>query len=73
MFKGLELAGIFGVLGFLIGQWAIDLSWFSVVSFFTSRGSQVMTEKHYKIMMNASGIFLMILGIYFLLNAQKIV
>lgn len=73
MFKGLELAGIFGVLGFLIGHGAIDLSWFSVVSFFTSRGSQVMTEKHYKIMMNASGIFLMILGIYFLLNAQKIV
>lgn len=73
MFKGLELAGIFGVLGFLIGHWAIDLSWFSVVSFFTSCGSQVMTEKHYKIMMNASGIFLMILGIYFLLNAQKIV
>ncbi len=73
MFKGLELAGIFGVLGFLAGHWTSDLSWFSLVSFFTSRGSQVMTEKHYKIMMNASGVFLMILGVYFLLNAQKIV
>jgi len=73
MFKGLELAGIFGVIGFLAGHWASDLSWFSMVSFFTSHGSRIMTNKHYKIMMNASGIFLMILGIYFLLNTQKIV
>ena len=25
IFKGLELAGIFGVLGFLVGHWASDL------------------------------------------------
>lgn len=49
MFKGLELAGIFGVVGFLIGHWASDMSWFSLVSFFTSRGSNIMTEKHYKV------------------------
>jgi threonine/homoserine/homoserine lactone efflux protein len=73
MFKGLELAGIIGIFGFLIGHWTSDLSWFSVVSFFTSRGSQVMTEKHYKLLMNASGVFLIILGVYFMLNAQKIV
>ncbi len=41
MFKGLELAGIFGVVGFLIGHWASDMSWFSLVSFFTSRGSNI--------------------------------
>jgi len=73
IFKGLELAGFFGVLAFIVGHWTSDLGWFSLVSFFTSRGSYVMTEKHYKIMMNASGVFLMILGVYFLLNAQKIV
>jgi threonine/homoserine/homoserine lactone efflux protein len=73
MFKGLELAGIFGVLGFLIGHWASDMSWFSLVSFFTSRGSNIMTEKHYKVLMNLSGVFLMILGVYFILNAQKII
>jgi threonine/homoserine/homoserine lactone efflux protein len=73
MFKGLELAGIFGVVGFLIGHWASDMSWFSLVSFFTSRGSNIMTEKHYKVLMNLSGVFLMILGVYFMLNAQKII
>lgn len=73
MFKDLELAGIFGVVGFLIGHWASDMSWFSLVSFFTSRGSNIMTEKHYKVLMNLSGVFLMILGVYFMLNAQKII
>jgi threonine/homoserine/homoserine lactone efflux protein len=73
MFKGLELAGILGVLGFLIGHWTSDMGWFSLVSFFTSRGSNVMTEKYYKIIMNISGVFLMILGAYFVLNAQKII
>jgi threonine/homoserine/homoserine lactone efflux protein len=73
MFKGIELAGIFGVLGFLVGHWASDLSWFSMVSFFTSRGSQIMTEKHYNILINSSGIFLIILGLYFLLNSQQII
>ncbi len=72
MFKGLEIAGIFGVLGFLIGHWASDLSWFSMVSFFTSRGSLVLRENHYKILMKGSGVFLIILGVYFLLNAQKV-
>jgi threonine/homoserine/homoserine lactone efflux protein len=73
MFKGLELAGIFGVLGFLIGHWASDMGWFSLVSFFTSRGSNIMTAKHYQVLMNVSGVFLMILGVYFILNAQKII
>jgi len=71
--NGLELAGILGVLGFLLGHWASDISWFSTVSFFKSRGSQIMTENHFKIIMNVSGIFLMILGIYFILNATRIV
>ena len=73
MFKGLELAGIIGIFAFLIGHWTADLSWFSIVSFFTSRGTQVMTEKHYKLLMNASGVFLILLGVYFMLNSQKIV
>jgi threonine/homoserine/homoserine lactone efflux protein len=73
MFKGLELAGIMGVIGFLLGHWASDMGWFSLVSFFTSHGSEIMTGKHYKFLMNISGVFLMILGIYFMLNAQKLI
>lgn len=70
MFKGLELAGIFGLIGFLVGHWSADLSWYSAVSFFTSKGSKIMTDNHYKIIMRICGIFLIILGIYFVLTAQ---
>ncbi len=70
--KGIELAGIFGVIAFLIGHWCSDMGWFSTVSFFTSKGSKIMTDYHYKIIMNLSGLFLILLGIYFVLNAQKL-
>jgi threonine/homoserine/homoserine lactone efflux protein len=70
MFKGLELAGIFGLICFLVGHWSADLSWYSAVSFFTSKGSKIMTDHHYKIIMRVCGIFLIILGIYFVLSAQ---
>lgn len=73
MHKGLELAGLVGVLGFLVGHWASDIGWFSTVSFLTSRGSGIMNEKHYKTIMVICGAFLIILGFYFILNAQKII
>ena len=69
MFKGLELAEILGVLRLLLGHWASDISWFSAVSFFSSQGSQKITENHFKIVKNVSGIFLMILRIFYILNA----
>jgi len=70
MFKGLEIAGIIGLLGFLIGHWFADMSWYSSVSFLTSKGSEIMTDEHYDMIMKICGIFLIILGIYFLITAQ---
>lgn len=70
MFKGLEIAGIIGLLGFLIGHWSADLGWYSAVSFLTSKGSKIMTNKHYNMIMKICGVFLIILGIYFLIAAQ---
>lgn len=69
MLKGIELAGILGVTGFLIGHWCSDLGWFSTVSFFTTKGSNVMKDTHYKIIMSVSGIFLMALGFYFVISS----
>jgi len=73
MYKGLELAGIVGLLGFLIGHWSADFSWFSIISFFSSRGSKIMNDRTYKIVMNACGIFLIILGIYFVVSVLNII
>lgn len=68
MFKGIELAGFIGLLGFIIGHWSADLSWFSIVSFFSSRGSKIMNDKTYKSVMLVCGVFLVLLGIYFILS-----
>jgi threonine/homoserine/homoserine lactone efflux protein len=69
MLKGIELAGILGVMGFLVGHWCSDLGWFSTVSFFTTKGSNIMKDNHYKIIMSTSGIFLMALGVYFVISS----
>lgn len=72
MFKGLELAGIVGLLGFIIGHWSADFSWFSIVSFFSSRGSKIMNDRTYKAVMMVCGIFLILLGAYFILSQLKL-
>nr|WP_279383665.1 LysE family transporter [Methanobacterium formicicum] len=66
MLKGIELAGIIGVLSFLVGHWSSDLSWYSLVSFFTSKGRHVLPGKRYRVMMMACGVFLVFLGLYFI-------
>ncbi|HEX3013387.1 MAG TPA: LysE family transporter [Methanobacterium sp.] len=68
MFKGLALAGIIGLLGFSIGHWLADLSWFSVISLASSRGSKFMNDKTYKAVMTICGAFLVLLGIYFIFS-----
>ena len=73
IFKGLELAGIFGVFAFFIGHWTSDFGWYSLVSFFTNKGSGVMEARHYKMIMAVCGVFLIILGIYFVLSSQNII
>ncbi|HML06093.1 MAG TPA: LysE family transporter [Methanobacterium sp.] len=72
MFKGLELAGIIGLLGFIIGHWSADFSWFTTVSFFSSRGSKIMNDKAYKSVMMICGVFLVLLGAYFILSQIKV-
>ena len=70
LFKGLEIAGLVGLFGFIIGHWSADLGWFSLVSFFSSKGSKIMNHKQYGLLMKICGIFLIVLGVYFLLAAQ---
>lgn len=72
MFKGLELAGVLGLLGFLLGHWSADLGWYSVVSFFTSKGSKIMNDRSYNLTMKICGVFLIILGAYFILSSLNL-
>ncbi|HHT19731.1 MAG: LysE family transporter [Euryarchaeota archaeon] len=66
MVKGIELAGIIGIFGFLIGHWGADLAWYSLVSCFASKGRYLLSGKRYRIVMNMCGIFLILLGLYFI-------
>jgi len=66
MFKGLEIAGLFGLIGFLLGHWSADISWYSMISFFTSKGSQIMNRHSYTLIMKICGVFLVTLGLYFI-------
>jgi threonine/homoserine/homoserine lactone efflux protein len=68
--KGLEFAGLAGILGFMVGHWAADLGFYSLVSIFTSKGSEIITQKYYKALMYGCGIFMICLGIYFAFSAQ---
>ncbi|MEN6330044.1 MAG: LysE family transporter [Methanobacteriaceae archaeon] len=68
--KGMEFAGLAGILGFMAGHWAADLGFYSFVSFFTSKGSEILTQKYYKMLMYGCGIFMIFLGIYFVFSTQ---
>jgi threonine/homoserine/homoserine lactone efflux protein len=71
LFKGLEIAGLIGLVGFLVGHWSADLGWYSSVSFFSSKGSQFISREHYNLLMKICGLFLIALGIYFLFTYQN--
>jgi threonine/homoserine/homoserine lactone efflux protein len=64
--KGGVMAGFVGISAFAIGHWMSDLSWYSFVSFCTHKGRRFMTDKTYKIIMGACGVFLFALGLIFL-------
>jgi threonine/homoserine/homoserine lactone efflux protein len=70
LFKGVEIAGLVGLIGFIVGHWSADLGWFSTVSFFSSRESKLISAKNYNIIMKICGLFLIVLGAYFLIMAQ---
>ncbi|MCE5214916.1 MAG: LysE family translocator [Methanobacterium sp.] len=70
LFKGLEIAGIIGIIGFLIGHWSADFGWTSTVSFLSSKGSKVMSEKQYHYIMKICGVLMILLGLYFLISVQ---
>jgi threonine/homoserine/homoserine lactone efflux protein len=65
MYQGLALAGILGIFAFLIGHWSADLVWISFISFFSSKGTNLMKKSTYKNIMRICGVFLVLVGGYF--------
>ncbi len=68
IFQGLQLAGLVGLVAFLLGHWMSDFSWYGFVSYCIDKGSTIMGPKAYQGILIGCGIFLAILGTSFIYN-----
>ena len=50
---------------FMVGHWAADFGWLTLVSMSMSRGRFLLSEKGYRMVLGTCGIFLIIFGIWF--------
>jgi len=60
---GLIAAGIF-----ITGHWIADMCWYSFVSISLSRGKTLMSNKVYRQILTACGLFLFIFGLWFIIR-----
>jgi threonine/homoserine/homoserine lactone efflux protein len=61
--------GILPAAVFMIGHWAADTAWFTVVSAGVAKGVSVLTDTTYHRIMAACGLFLVAFGLYYLVRA----
>ncbi|MBC7117779.1 LysE family transporter [Methanothermobacter tenebrarum] len=69
MLKGMELAKLTGLAAFLIGHWSSDFAWYGIVSFFSARGKPIL-KSSYRFIISACGVFLIVVGLYFILTSS---
>jgi threonine/homoserine/homoserine lactone efflux protein len=63
---GAYSGGVALALAFIVGHWAADLGWFTLVSVSVHRGRFILGEKAYRIILGMCGIFLILFGAYYL-------
>jgi len=68
LLTGLEMMSIIGVLVVTAGHWLADLIYYSFVSFAVKRNEQHIVP-HQKAIAIALGVFMMLLGTYFLIQS----
>jgi threonine/homoserine/homoserine lactone efflux protein len=61
--------GILLACVFMAGHWSADIGWYTLVSTGVSRGTLFLSDTSYRIIIAACGIFLVIFGAYYLLQA----
>jgi threonine/homoserine/homoserine lactone efflux protein len=69
MFRGFEIAGFIGIVVFLVSHWMSDLSWFTFISASIHRGKRLITDKVYRTILGLCAIFLLGIGVMFLLDS----
>jgi len=61
---GIILAGLF-----MIGHWGADFGWYTLISTSVERGKKILSEANYRNILALCGCFLIVFGIYYLINA----
>jgi threonine/homoserine/homoserine lactone efflux protein len=69
MLRGFEVAGTIGVGIFLFSHWMSDLTWYTFVSASIHGGKKLITDKVYRTILRACGMFLVGIGVIFLADA----
>jgi len=62
-------AGIVPAIAFILGHWAADLGWYTMVSLFIHRGRSVLSGPRYRAVLSLCGLFLIGFGGYYLWTA----
>lgn len=63
--------GTIGLVVFLTGHLLADLTWYSVISFAVVSGKKIIKENVYRVILVICGLFLIVLGVYFIYSATK--
>ena len=58
--------GILLAAVFMLGHWSADVCWYTFISTGVSRGKTALSDRSYRVVMAACGIFLVIFGLYYL-------
>jgi threonine/homoserine/homoserine lactone efflux protein len=64
--------GLLAVVVFYIGHISADFAWDTTLSSITSAGTRYLTDKRYRLLILITGLFMLYLGIAFLLSARGI-
>lgn len=62
-------AGLIMAATFMGGHWMADLGYFTLVAAATERGRTLLSEKGYRMVLSATGLFLISFGLYYLVPA----
>jgi threonine/homoserine/homoserine lactone efflux protein len=60
-------AGMLMAVTFMGGHWMADLGYFTLVAAATDRGRELLSERGYRVVLSATGIFLVVFGLYYLI------
>jgi threonine/homoserine/homoserine lactone efflux protein len=63
--------GVLGLIAFYLVHWITDVAWLSLVSFLTASGRGLMSERMYRAVLIACGLFLMAFSAYFVVTGLE--